>query len=108
MNTVLKIQKNRLTKTKLLHGNQYVHIGPYKLEAQWVEPVSLTCHFALRNIYTEPSISAFLNIFLFETRTMNCYFVRMLYGRFCTKFPYFVLYCKTNMAAIGSSCLLAN
>jgi hypothetical protein len=34
MNTVIKIQKNRLTKTKLLHGNQYVHIGPYKLEAQ--------------------------------------------------------------------------
>jgi hypothetical protein len=25
-------------------------------EAQWAEPVSLTCHFALRKLYTEPSI----------------------------------------------------
>jgi hypothetical protein len=29
-----------------------------KLEAQWVEPVSLTCHFVLRNLYTESSIGA--------------------------------------------------
>ena len=27
-----------------------------KLEAQWTEPVSLTCHFALRTLYSEPSI----------------------------------------------------
>ena len=29
-----------------------------ELEAQWAEPVSLTCHFVLRKLYTEPSISA--------------------------------------------------
>jgi len=27
-----------------------------KLEAQWVEPVSLTCHFVSRKLDTEPSI----------------------------------------------------
>jgi len=29
-----------------------------KLEAQWAEPVSLTCHFALKKLYTESSIGA--------------------------------------------------
>ena len=28
------------------------------LEAQWAEPVLLTCHFVLRKLYTEPFISA--------------------------------------------------
>jgi hypothetical protein len=38
--------------------------------------------------------------------TMNSYFVVMMYGRSCAKFPYSV---QTNIADIGSSCLwLAN
>jgi S-adenosylmethionine:diacylglycerol 3-amino-3-carboxypropyl transferase len=32
--------------------------GLIKLEAQWAEPVSLTCHSVLRKLYTEPSIDA--------------------------------------------------
>ena len=41
--------------------------------------------------------------------TMNCYFLGMMYRRSCTKFPYFMPYGTTNMAAIGSFCLcLAN
>ena len=31
---------------------------PTELEARWAEPVSLTRHFVLRKLYTEPSISA--------------------------------------------------
>jgi hypothetical protein len=27
-----------------------------KLEVQWAEPVSLTCHFILRKVSTKPSI----------------------------------------------------
>jgi hypothetical protein len=30
--------------------------GYHKLEAQWVEPVSLTFHSALWKLYTEPSM----------------------------------------------------
>ena len=30
----------------------------FKLDAQWAEPVSLTCHFVLRKLYSEPSIGA--------------------------------------------------
>jgi len=33
-----------------------------KLEAQWAEPVSLTCHFVLRTLYTEPSVGTFYQI----------------------------------------------
>ena len=29
-----------------------------QLEAQWAEPVSLTCHSVLRKLYIEPSIGA--------------------------------------------------
>ena len=29
-----------------------------KLEVQWAEPVSLTCHFVLRKLYTKPSLGA--------------------------------------------------
>ena len=32
--------------------------GLFTLEAQWAEPVSLTFHFALRKLYTGPSIGA--------------------------------------------------
>jgi RecB family exonuclease len=32
--------------------------GYHKLEAQWVEPVSLTFHSALWKLYTEPSMDA--------------------------------------------------
>jgi len=33
-----------------------------KPETQWTEPASLICHFALRKLYTEPSIGAFNQI----------------------------------------------
>ena len=33
-----------------------------KLEAQWAEPVSLTFHSVLGNLYTEPSICASYHI----------------------------------------------
>ena len=40
--------------------------------------------------------------------TMNCYFVGIIYGRSCTKFPYFVPIIQL-IATLGSSCLwLAN
>jgi hypothetical protein len=45
-----------------------------ELEAQWAEPVSLTCHFALRKLYTESSIGASYQILVhlatrFQKRT---------------------------------------
>ena len=38
------------------------HRTKTKLETPWTEPASLTCHFVLRKLYTEPSISAFYQI----------------------------------------------
>jgi len=35
-----------------------------KLEAQWAENVSLTCHFVLRKLYTDPSIGASYQILI--------------------------------------------
>ena len=41
----------------LTNEMQHMH-AIFKLEAQWAEPVSLTCHFVLRKLYTEPTICA--------------------------------------------------
>jgi hypothetical protein len=35
-----------------------IHNSNFQLEAQWVEPVSLTFHSVLRKLYTESSIGA--------------------------------------------------
>jgi len=32
-------------------------------EAQWANPVLLTCHFVLRKLYTAPSLGASYHIF---------------------------------------------
>jgi len=38
------------------------HRRKTKPEIQWTEPASLTCHFVLRKLYTEPSMCAFYQI----------------------------------------------
>jgi hypothetical protein len=44
----------RRRATKSSQSNKFEE----KLEAQWAEPVLLTCHFVLRQLYTKPSIGA--------------------------------------------------
>jgi len=47
------------------------------LEAQWVEPVSLNCHYVLRKLYTEPAICASNQVSVhlanwFQRRGLKC------------------------------------
>ena len=46
------------------------------LEAQWVEPVLLNCHYVLKKLYTEPSICASNQVSVqlakFQRRRLKC------------------------------------
>jgi hypothetical protein len=85
-------------------------LGTAKLEAP-TEPVSLTCHFVLRKLYTVPSIGAsyqisinlgkrFKRIFFLigqsKTRTAYgghiCCKIGTKYGHFVQNLPYIILY----------------
>jgi hypothetical protein len=46
--------KHVYNKFSSIYSNDFTD----KLEAQWAEPVSLTCHSVLRKLYTEHSIGA--------------------------------------------------
>ena len=48
-----------------MHYAPVITVIIIKLEAQWTEPVSLTCHFVLRKVYTEPSIGASYQISIY-------------------------------------------
>jgi hypothetical protein len=60
--------------------------GREKLEAQWAEAESHTCHFVLRKLYTKPSIGASFQIPIYLSTVLEKIF---LIGQSQTGYIYF-------------------